>query len=222
MCFSANVSFISAGVLTLISITCFAISKTKGERFASSIPLAFGIQQFIEGLLWLALPGSSWIVSILTYLYVFFALVWWPIWMPVCIAVYEPDFWRKVMIGVCAALGVCCGIFYIKNLFSYGALALIQNGHITYQSLRPTSVWTGIILTLLYFVCAITPLFLSSRRYMWVLGAAISVAYLISFIFFYAALGSVWCFSAAIISLLTLWIIWYNQKIQRHERSGLH
>lgn len=212
MCFSANVSFVSAGILALIGITCFALSKTKGDRFVSSIPLFFSTQQLIEGLLWLTLPTSSSLSSLLPYAYLFFALIWWPIWMPICIAVYETNFWRKGAIGICAILGICCGIFYLKQLFLYGATASIHNTHIAYNLVQPFSLPTSIILTLLYFVCAIIPFFISSRRYMWALGAAISASYVISFIFYYANLGSIWCFCAAAISALTLWIMWQNQK----------
>ncbi|GAV20644.1 hypothetical protein MMIC_P1616 [Mariprofundus micogutta] len=51
MCFSATASFIAGGALTAIGVKTVKLAANRAELPFVSIPLLFGIQQIIEGVL---------------------------------------------------------------------------------------------------------------------------------------------------------------------------
>ena len=107
MCFSATASFVAGSILVSTGIfTLYNIQKKSWIPFAS-IPLLFGIQQLIEGMVWLSMvPGSiipQWIV---TYGFVFFSHVFWPFFVPFSIWLIEKHPLRKKIIGGIALVGV--------------------------------------------------------------------------------------------------------------------
>lgn len=76
MCFSATASFTAGGALLLIgAITTTRVTKSVEMPFAM-IPVLFGLQQIIEGVLWLTLPDEAPLTNmILTYAYSVFSHV---------------------------------------------------------------------------------------------------------------------------------------------------
>lgn len=210
MCFSAQASFIAAGGLAVLGLMSMRIAKNRSELFLAATPFIFAIQQAAEGLLWLTLPEHTFLAILPTYLYVFFAFMFWPVWIPFVIGRYEKEFWRKVVIYACMALGVLFALFLLRLLFIHGSQASIEHHHITYSISVASSLFYALFFNLLYFLSAVAPMFISSRRYVWVMGAATSIAYLASLIFFPLAIASIWCFFAAIISGTTIYIIHIN------------
>jgi hypothetical protein len=63
----------------------------------------------------------------------------------------------------------------------------------------------------LYFFVTLIPFFISGLRYMKLLGSAFLVALLISYFFFLGFVISVWCFFAAVLSALILFVIMQNR-----------
>jgi hypothetical protein len=55
MCFSASASFIAGGALTAVGVVTLKKTENKKEIPFAAIPLLFGIQQLIEGVIWLTL-----------------------------------------------------------------------------------------------------------------------------------------------------------------------
>src|SRR3989344_4561522 len=62
MCFSATASFVAGGALGAVGGVTMAEVKIKAEMPLASIPLIFGIQQTIEGVIWVSF-GSGLISS---------------------------------------------------------------------------------------------------------------------------------------------------------------
>jgi urea transporter len=58
-----------------------------------------------------------------------------------------------------------------------------------------------------YLITIIMPFFVSSVRRMWVFGVLIAVSCIVTGIFFAQYMTSVWCFFAAIISIIVYWIL---------------
>src|SRR6188768_3673276 len=67
--------------------SCFSFT-----RIIASIPLIFAVQQFTEGFLWLSLtsPRFAGLQSVATIVFLFFAQVVWPVWVPYAILKLEP------------------------------------------------------------------------------------------------------------------------------------
>src|SRR3990167_10540843 len=74
MCFSATASFIAGSALSAIGVVTIKKTKRKAEIPFAMIPLLFGIQQIIEGVVWLSF-GSSLLNIIATYAYSLFSHV---------------------------------------------------------------------------------------------------------------------------------------------------
>jgi hypothetical protein len=84
MCFSATASFATAVVVGTIGIVAIALTAKPRELPLASIPLLLAVQQAAEGTLWLTLPVApkSAVTSLMTNMYLFFALVFWPVFSP--------------------------------------------------------------------------------------------------------------------------------------------
>ena len=54
MCFSATASFVASGALSALGVATLRATQRKAEIPFATIPLLFGIQQFVEGVLWLS------------------------------------------------------------------------------------------------------------------------------------------------------------------------
>lgn len=85
MCFSAEASFAGGIIISAVGIaTVTKVHKSSQVVFAS-IPIFFGIQQIVEGSLWLTIPLIDYVKlkEISTYIFLIMADVLWPPCNPV-------------------------------------------------------------------------------------------------------------------------------------------
>lgn len=229
MCFSATASFGVSALLGVVGVISVAKSKTKPQRLFATIPLIFAVQQFTEGMLWLSLKNTdmaSW-QSSLTYIYLVFAMAVWPFWIPFTIWLLEKDSKRKKLIrgfvwaGAFVALAVC----FI--LFSYPVKAVTPfcfncpgnsgeslRNHLHYEFSIPQVLKNMIIAFSVLYIAAtiITPLISSIKKMKW-LGIVFLASYLFAITFYNGFVISVWCFFAAVLSFVVLWIILDLRKL---------
>jgi hypothetical protein len=210
MCFSAGASFGASALL--LGVGFGAIKKIQSPKMMAfaGMPVLFGIQQFAEGVLWLTFLNpelAPWHESTI-YFFLFFAQVIWPFWVPFALWLMEPDKLRKKMFSYFMYLGGAFSIYLIYCLMAYEVSAVIDGGHIKYYLYFPNME----LRRSLYFFVTLIPFFISSLRYMKLLGAAFLAALLISYFFFLGYVISVWCFFAAVLSALILFVIMQNQR----------
>ena len=223
MCFSATASFGASAVLGAIGIVAVAKAKTNPQRVFATIPLIFSIQQLSEGFLWLSLRNAdmaSW-QSFMTYTFLVFAMAVWPFWIPFSVRLLEKDVKRKkkmnllAAVGAIVAIGVCC-ILFLYPVQAITPLCLtcptssapeIIN-HIHYEFAIPSLVKKLVVFfSILYIAATIATPFLSSIKKMKWLGIVFLVSYLFAIAFYSGFVISVWCFFAAVLSFVVLWII---------------
>lgn len=196
MCFSAESSFTSGTILSIAGIVL--LTKFKGSKaiFVALIPLFFGIQQFAEGFLWQAFeqhryPDTG--SKLAQGVYLFFAYMFWPVWMPFAFGIVEKVKWRKIAMFTLMFLGL--GYFFeLAYTLTGGVVAQVVNHSIDY-GLDP------IAFRLLYAVIALGPFLLSSLPKMWILGIINVLAFILADISYNYAFTSVWCFATAIITI---------------------
>jgi hypothetical protein len=207
MCFSATASFSSGAILAGAGLFALSRSQSESERPFAAIPLIFAVQQAAEGCLWLGLGGHPHpiLVHISTYVFLFFAQILWPLWIPFSILCVENDQRRRSLMLVLCVLGAALSAYMTTCLVLYGAQAEIIGHHIYYQCDFPTqlSVLSGIA----YGMATILPAFVSSRRHMWILGAAITASYAFTDFFYGFYTLSVWCYCAALLSTIVVWVL---------------
>jgi len=219
MCFSAGASFGAATGLSIISLlSLHKASHTKKLMPLAASPLFFALQQACEGIVWITLnngDNSSILYWCAVYGFLFCACLWWPIWIPYALNAAETVYVRKKLLFIMQCIGIISGITLFISWVPYTTGAHIINHHIDYPvtnypfNITNTLIsWliTGIIATG-YCVATIMPFFISSIAYIWIIGIATSIGLAASCIFYYMALPSVWCFFAAISSVLLYFII---------------
>ena len=212
MCFSASASFGASIVLTTIGVVTINKTETKSQLFFASIPLIFAVQQFSEGFLWLALsnPNYAFMRWPTTYLFLFFAQVVWPIWVPFSIMKLEKVRKRKKIEKIILFIGTAVSLYLAFCLMFFHVEAKIIGMHIYYDQAYPKLIsnYGGIF----YVIATIIPPFLSKHKWMWAFGSAILISYIISNIFYSDYIVSVWCFFASIISIAVFSVLFELKK----------
>jgi Family of unknown function (DUF6629) len=207
MCFSATASFAGGAVLSAISIGTLGKVSTPKQKLFAGIPLIFGIQQFAEGVLWITLKSNEdeRLQDIATYVFLITALVIWPVMIPLSAWLIEEAKTRKKVLAGLTVTGGILSVFYAFCLVSFNVAPQIHSFHIQYIDEFP--VIPIRIAFVFYLVTTIAPLFVSSVRRMWLFGILITISCIITGIFFSQYLTSVWCFFAALISIVIYWIL---------------
>ena len=199
MCFSATASFIAGGVLSAVGLVTIKKAEKKSEIPFASIPLLFGIQQIIEGVIWLTFHNNAPELNIvMTFIYSIFSHVLWPIFVPYSIMLLEPVRWRKKVMFTLWIGGTAVGLYLFYNLFAFPITSRVENHHIVYFSPH------FYIYTVMGFYVAATCVsaMFSSHKMIKFFGVMALVAFTISYLFYKIFLVSVWCFFAAILSLI--------------------
>lgn len=210
MCFSAGASFGASAVLGILGSVSLAKARTPPQRLFASIPLVFAIQQLAEGMLWLSLREHHPIggQTFFTYTFLVFAMMIWPLLIPLAVRLLETDSRRKKIMDVFVVIGaiVFLGIGFI--LCAYHVRPVANHHHIHYAfDLPPLIKRSIVVFSILYFIATIVTPFLSSiSRLKW-LGVSFLISYIAAEAFFNGFVISVWCFFAAWLSIVVIWIL---------------
>lgn len=207
MCFSTEASFAGGIIITAIGVaTILKVHKSSQIIFAS-IPIFFGLQQITEGVIWLALkhPEYSYLLHWSTIIFMVMANVFWPIMIPLAILCMETDKKRRKILWGVLSLGIFLSMYFSLCLLTFEVNPEIRLYHIEYVDNFPSSI--HLLAFGIYLITSITPLFISSHKKMFIFGILMTLSCLVTIIFFTQYLTSVWCFFAAIISLLIYWIL---------------
>ena len=217
MCFSAGASFAGGVVISAVGITTVRKVRKPTQRLFAGIPLLFGFQQFAEGVLWVTLRsgGHDWLQNAATYIFLITALVIWPVMIPLSMWFMEEVKKRKKILAGLIVTGGILSLFYAVCLVSYDVAPQINGFHIYYVDEFPKTLVD--IAFVFYLASTILPLFVSSVRRMWLFGILIAVSCLVTGIFFAQYLTSVWCFFAALISIVIYWILSESQATAPSE-----
>jgi len=201
MCFSATASFTAgAALLAGGTYTMRQVSRPAELPYAS-IPVLFGIQQLVEGALWLTLPnGNAHLNDILTHIYALFSHILWPIFVPVAVLKMEPEEWRRRLLWLFAIAGAAAGLYLAYFWLMDPTTSLVAGDHILYVS---PHFFIGPILALYVVGTCGSPLISSHLSVRW-FGLAVSASLMAAYIFYAYWFISVWCFFAAIISVTIL------------------
>lgn len=220
MCFSASASFGAGVILSTIGVITIRKAKNPRQIAFASIPLIFAVQQISEGFLWLALtdPFYSPLRYGMTFIFLFFAQVVWPIWVPVSLLVLTNKEERNAIQKVLVLIGAIVSVYLGYCLLSYPVEAKDIGRHIMYQQDYPAAL--GRFGELLYVMATVLPPLFSPIKRMWMLSLAIFISYIITTIFYEDYIVSVWCFFASIISISVLALVY--QMNGRPEKPIIH
>ncbi len=208
MCFSATASFVAGGALVAVGGLTLAQAKKKAEIPFALIPLLFGIQQIIEGLIWVSF-GSPALNTLMTYTYSMFSHMLWPIFIPLSILLLEKDRVRKKILWLFFAVGLAVGVLLFYLIFADPFTAQIVNHSIAYNSRSLFPLWTAAF----YVIVTCGSAVVSSYKIINLFGIALFISFFIAGYFFYATFFSVWCFISAILSVFVYLHLRYQKSL---------
>ncbi|HEY0667876.1 MAG TPA: DUF6629 family protein, partial [Sphingobacteriaceae bacterium] len=136
MCFSAGASFAAGSILSVVGIAAIHKSVLKEQYSFAAIPLLFAVQQFAEGFLWLSLLHTSfeYLQQAVTYVFLIFALVVWPLWIPFSILLLEKVIVKRRILKLLLSTGILVSVYFAFRLVTQNIHAGIVEYHISYYT----------------------------------------------------------------------------------------
>lgn len=199
MCFSATASFAAGTALVAVGGLTLHRSRGEVELPLALIPLLFGVQQLTEGVVWVSLNNDLPVLqSYSTYIYSGFSHVLWPIFVPFAILLVEIKRWRRRAIGVFLVLGLGVGLYLLYFIVRFPVTAHVHGRSILYES---PHFYIGAVLVIYLLATCVSGLF-SSHRCINIFGVLAFVLAIAAYLVSVETFVSVWCFFAAILSLL--------------------
>lgn len=207
MCFSASASFASAAMVGAAGIASLKCAVRTEHKYFAAIPLIFAVQQLVEGFVWLSFNSEDipqWqTFSIKAFL--FFATVMWPLIVPLAAWKMEESSSRKKILFAVFIMGIVFSLGSLSFMFIYPSSADISEQHVYYELDYPLR--DSLIVSILYLITTVFSLFLSTRKWVPILGVLIFGSYVVTRFYFKDHVISVWCFFAAIMSLFIYLIV---------------
>lgn len=201
MCFSAEASFTAGAVLLAVGAATVRRARVRSELPYAWIPALFGIQQLLEGALWLTFPDRAPLLNTtLTHAYSFFSHVLWPVYVPLAALALETVPWRRRVLTAIALAGSAVGLYLLTTLFTLPIVATVKGQHIAYQSPHFYALAT----MSLYLLGTCVSLMFSSHARVVAFGAAAFASALAAYAFYAIWFISIWCFLAAVLSVIVL------------------
>ncbi len=199
MCFSATASFTAATLLGVVGVLTLRKARGLRELPLAAVPLLFGLQQLTEGVLWLSLrhhwPGPQ---TFSIYLYSLFSHVLWPVLVPLAILLVEPGRQRRNALRVFLVAGLSVASYLLYFIIKFPVTAHVHNRSISYDS---THLFLAGVLILYLSATCVSGLF-SSHRCINIFGALAFLLAIAAYEVSVTTFVSVWCFYAAVLSLL--------------------
>lgn len=213
VCFSAEASLLSSAALTVVGVATLRQVQQPNERALAAFPLIFAFHQLIEGVLWLAHDhnGPAWLISLLAHAFPLIAYVVWPTLVPYAIYRMEPHALRRKLLLTCRVIGVAVSLFFLVYITEGPVTAKFVNQSIHYDfyfSFWVLSQW-------LYGYAIIMATFFSSHKIINAFGLGLVITYNIAKQFYLASYPSVFCFFAALLSLILFLQIRYGDTLLR-------
>jgi hypothetical protein len=190
------------------------------------MPLLFSAHQAIEGLLWLNLPAGGVLPGqaptlflgglILAWLIVAQAL--WPAWGPLAVWLAEPHGRRRRAMAPFTAIGAGVSAFLLFKILTAERGVTLMEHHVTYT----TGMGHVHAVIGLYLAAIGVPMLLSSSRAIAAMGVVMIAGAFFTWYAYAHAFQSVWCFFAALASLLVVAHFWRRERapVARPAASG--
>lgn len=199
MCFSASASLGAGALLLGVGAWTVRAARRRNELPYAAIPLLFAAQQLSEGVVWWTFshdaPGLQ---AVMTQLYSFFSHVLWPVYVPLAALLLEPPGWRRRALLLVAAIGLAVGGYLLYSMFANPITVRATGGHIEYVSPH-----FFVALTMGGYLLASTlSLLLSSAGAIRLFGALTLLAAVLAYGIYAIWFISVWCFFAAVLSVV--------------------
>jgi hypothetical protein len=224
MCFSAAASFSTAALLLPTGLEAMRRCRRSGRADLlplALLPLGFGLQQALEGLVWRSLGATTaagpaapgpWLTP-LALAYLFFAYGLWPAWIPWCalraargrVGPARQDALRG-LVGLGILMGLALWLPLLADPAPAAPLAVGHSLHYGAVDLLAGTPLQGIGPFLYLLLMALPLLLVPAKGLRW-FGASLAVSGVLAYGWWQQTFSSVWCFFSALLVLQILWIL---------------
>jgi len=203
MCFSATASFAASAVIGAIGIATLRHVREPRALLFAAVPLLFSLHQFTEGFVWLGLTGKIGPIARdhVIFLFMLYAQGVLPLLMPLAVLLMEPPGWRRIVIMGLSAVGVVVSAAMIYGLIFLPSQCFIQQNSIAYRN----PVGSDFTMSSLYIFAICGALIFSTHRVVRWFGLLNIIGLSIVELVKEYAFASVWCFYAALLSIVIFW-----------------
>lgn len=218
MCFSMTASLTAGAFLAGVGTMTIKAARRKRELPYAAIPLLFAIQQLSEGVVWWTFErDASGLRAVMTQFFSFFSHVLWPVYIPVAVWLLEPPGIRRWLITAIAVIGTVVGGYLLYSMVSDPIQARETGEHIEYVAPHffATVTMGG------YLLATTCSMLLSSTGMVRLFGAVALLAFVLAYWIYATWFISVWCFFAAILSLVVAFRFFgRDYELQKEARSA--
>ncbi len=203
--------------MSALGVVTLKKAERKAEIPFAMIPLLFGVQQIIEGMLWLSFRFDVPLLNVtMTYAFTLFSHVLWPIFVPFSIGLVETVAWRKKVILTFQFIGIAVGLYLLYWIVKFPVTSEVDE-HIVYVSPH----FYKVPVMALYLAATCVGCFFSSHRLINLFGVLALLLFMVAYWFYTVAFFSVWCFFAAILSVVIYWYLKFGSErapdLMRHR-----
>jgi hypothetical protein len=199
VCFSAQADLVGGVVLTAIGVdTLRHVGQRREYLPLAALPLMFAGHQLVEAFVWWGLQGhlSDTVAEIATWLYLLFAFVLLPVYVPVAVFVAEPPGPRRQLMRWSIVLGGIVSALLLAAMVRGPVTASPDDWHVRYG----TGIDAVVPIVGTYIVATCGSLLLSTNRILVRFGLVNLVAVVVIAIFVVEGFASLWCAWAALAS----------------------
>jgi hypothetical protein len=203
MCYSPTASFTSAALIGVIGVATLRHVRSPRALLFGATPILFALHQFTEGLVWLGLQGRIGPAARdhASFLFTIYAQGILPFLMPLAVTLMEPAGWRRKTMWGLTAIGAVAAAWD-----AYGLVFLPTQVAVDHNAIAYRNVMTGsLFISLLYILATCGALLLSSFKVVRWYGVVNVIALSIVEIVRAYEFASVWCFYAALMSMMLYW-----------------
>lgn len=184
--------------MSVLGVVTVKKAERKAEIPFAMIPLLFGVQQIIEGMLWLSFRFGATLLNVtMTYVFTLFSHVLWPMFVPFSIGLVETVAWRKKVISAFQIIGIAVGLYLLYWIVKFPVTSEVDE-HIVYVSPH----FYKVPVMALYLAATCVGCFFSSHKLINLFGVLALLLFIAAYWIHATAFFSVWCFFAAILSVV--------------------
>jgi len=205
MCFSATSSFAAAGMLSGIGLLSVLHVRKARDYALALVPFGFAMQQLAEGIIWQRYGyfSDQELVQAMAYVFLIIAFVVWPVWIPGALWMRERAASRKKILFYFLLWGLVVAAYAVYTLIFNVVGVRILNHSIAYM-LSDQHVQGQMVYLISYVIATVVSFFISSKKLHWLFGILIASGLLAAYVVWSITFISVWCFFAALVSMLIL------------------
>jgi hypothetical protein len=199
VCFSPQGDLIGGIVVGAIGIDVVRHVDWRRDQFAlAALPLLLAAHQLDETFVWWGLQGHvpAGVGRVATWIYLLFAFVVLPVYVPVAVRRLEPPGGRRTAMAAFVALGVTVSVVLLATMVKGPVTAALGNYHVSYG----TGLHAGFGIVVAYVVATCGSLLFSSVRIVAVFGLVNLVAVAVLAHLAVDGFASLWCAWAAVTS----------------------